>query len=219
MKSFLFVFDFDQTLLEKNTDVDIQKLAPNEEIPKDIHDIAKSEGWTAFVNACLKYFHEQNISKDQIIEFIRNMPYVNGAIEMIKTLKHEYQADIIIVSDANSVYIEESLKNADILQCFSEIYTNPGEFREDGQLIVTPFTNQTECKLSAINQCKGKIVLDYIKDKDFAFICYAGIIKVIKEKWGQYFANNHFCTHLCSKKNGSLEIKLFSKVKSTKPSG
>ena len=24
--------------------------------------------------------------------------------------------------------------------------------------------------------------------------------KVIKEKWGQYFANNHFCTHLCSKK-------------------
>ena len=24
--------------------------------------------------------------------------------------------------------------------------------------------------------------------------------KVIKEKWGQYFANNHFCTPLCSKK-------------------
>ena len=182
MKSFLFVFDFDQTLLEKNTDVDIQKLAPNGEIPKDIHDIAKSEGWTAFVNACLKYFHEQNISKDQIIEFIKNMPYVNGAIEMIKTLKHEYQADIIIVSDANSVYIEESLKNADILQCFSEIYTNPGEFRENGQLIVTPFTNQTECKLSAINQCKGKIVLDYIKDKDFAFICYAGIIAFFLNK-------------------------------------
>ena len=45
------------------------------------------------------------------------------------------------------------------------------------------------------------------------------ITKVIKEKWGQYFANNHFCTHLCSKKNGSLGIKLFSKAKSTKPSG
>ena len=43
-------------------------------------------------------------------------------------------------------------------------------------------------------------------------------IKVIKEKWGQYFANNHFYTPLCSKKNGSLGIKLFSKAKSTKPS-
>ena len=43
--------------------------------------------------------------------------------------------------------------------------------------------------------------------------------KVIKEKWGQYFANDHFCTHLCSKKNDSLGIKLFSKAKSTKPSG
>ena len=27
------------------------------------------------------------------------------------------------------------------------------------------------------------------------------IIKVIKEKWGQYFANDHFCTPLCSKRN------------------
>ena len=28
----------------------------------------------------------------------------------------------------------------------------------------------------------------------------SSITKVIKEKWGQYFANNHFCTPLCSKK-------------------
>ena len=48
---------------------------------------------------------------------------------------------------------------------------------------------------------------------------HTSICKVIKEKWGQYFANNHFCTPLCSKKIGSLGIKLFSKAKSTKPSG
>ena len=33
------------------------------------------------------------------------------------------------------------------------------------------------------------------------------MIKVIKEKWGQYFANDHFCTPLCSKRNGNLVIK------------
>ena len=47
-------------------------------------------------------------------------------------------------------------------------------------------------------------------------MCYT---KVMKEKWGQYFANNHFCTPLCSKKNGSLGIKLFLKQKFAKPSG
>ena len=35
------------------------------------------------------------------------------------------------------------------------------------------------------------------------------LIKVIKEKWGQYFANYHFCTPLCSKRNGNLAIKNF----------
>ena len=59
-------------------------------------------------------------------------------------------------------------------------------------------------------------IVKYTKSSIFI---HNNVSKVIKEKWGQYFANNHFCTHLCSKKNGSLGIKLFSKAKSTKPSG
>ena len=35
------------------------------------------------------------------------------------------------------------------------------------------------------------------------------IFKVIKEKWGQYFANDHFCTPLFSKRNGNSVIKFF----------
>ena len=42
--------------------------------------------------------------------------------------------------------------------------------------------------------------------------------KVIKEKWGQYFANDHFCTPLCSKKNGNLVIKNFLEQKFAKSS-
>ena len=43
-------------------------------------------------------------------------------------------------------------------------------------------------------------------------------IKVIKEKWGQYFANDHFCTLLCSKRNGILVIKNFLEQKFAKSS-
>ena len=43
-------------------------------------------------------------------------------------------------------------------------------------------------------------------------------IKVIKEKWGQYFANHHFCTPLCSKRNGNLAIKNFLEPKFAKSS-
>ena len=44
------------------------------------------------------------------------------------------------------------------------------------------------------------------------------IIKVIKEKWGQYFANDHFCTPLCSKRNGNLVIKKILEQKFAKSS-
>ena len=40
--------------------------------------------------------------------------------------------------------------------------------------------------------------------------------KVIKEEVGQYFENNHFRTHLYSKKNCTLVIKLFLEQKSAK---
>ena len=46
-------------------------------------------------------------------------------------------------------------------------------------------------------------------------ICF---IKVIKEKWGQYFAIDHFCTPLCSKINGDIVTKKFLEQKFAKSS-
>ena len=42
--------------------------------------------------------------------------------------------------------------------------------------------------------------------------------KVIKEKWGQYFASDHFCTHLCSKRYGNSVTKIFLEQKFAKSS-
>ena len=151
-----------------------QELSPGGKIPEEIHEIANKEGWTAFVNACLLHFHENGIQPDQIIKFIHEMPYVEGAIDMLKTLKNDLNADIIIISDANSVYINESLTNAGVRDLISEIYTNPAEFDEKGQLIMKPFANQTECDLSARNLCKGTVMLNYMKDNNFDFVFYAG---------------------------------------------
>lgn len=171
----LVVFDFDQTLLENNSDVEIQKLGPCGKIPDELYQVAKDEGWTAFVNVVLKYLHKQGVTPDQIKTFIRNLPYVQGAIGMIHQLKNEFNADIIIISDANSVYINESLDNADLKDAFfEEIYTNPAEFLTSGQLVVTPFSHQTQCDLSERNLCKGKVMLDFIGDKNYSFVSYVG---------------------------------------------
>ena len=47
----------------------------------------------------------------------------------------------------------------------------------------------------------------------FQIFSYYIYNKVIKEKWGQYFANDHFCTPLCSKRKSNSVIKIFLEQK------
>ena len=58
----------------------------------------------------------------------------------------------------------------------------------------------------------------YIKVCKIFLQLYSSKTKVIKEKWGQYFASDHFCTPLCSKRNGNLVIKKFLEQKFAKSS-
>lgn len=95
------------------------------------------------------------------------------------TILEKQSADIIIISDSNSVFISELLDRAGLHKCIKKVFTNPAHFDEAGKLMVQPFTHQTECRLSRPNMCKGKILEDYIKSRngegeDFSVIAYAG---------------------------------------------
>ena len=48
---------------------------------------------------------------------------------MLNTLANE-GAEMIIISDANSVFIAELLAAADITKHFKKVFTNPAEFDE-----------------------------------------------------------------------------------------
>ena len=53
---------------------------------------------------------------------------------------------------------------------------------------------------------------------NFSMFKLGSNFKVIKEKWGQYFANDHFCTPLCSKRNCNIAIKKILEQKFAKSS-
>jgi len=64
-----------------------------------------------------------------------------------------------------------------------------------------------------------KIFFSINEEKRFFLVFFrCTLSKVIKEKWGQYFANYHFCTPLCSIRNGNLAIKIFLEQKFAKSS-
>ncbi|XP_023335045.1 pyridoxal phosphate phosphatase PHOSPHO2-like [Eurytemora carolleeae] len=154
----LLVFDFDQTIADLNTDVEVQKLHPEGKIPEtsEIHKLYDKTGWTDYMGAVFKLLHSHNISKDQILELMGSLQFTPGMVELLKTSVEEHNAKIIIISDSNSVFIEHILEYNGLKHLVDAVFTNPAEWGEEG-LTIKPYHHQVECELSTQNLCKEKI--------------------------------------------------------------
>ena len=82
------------------------------------------------------------------------MPLTSGVAEMLTSLQN-IGSVFVIVSDANAVFIQEPLNNANLLNLFDKIFTNPAEFDENGRLNMRPFTEQVVLHLHWIF-CKNQ---------------------------------------------------------------
>eukprot|EP01130_Rhizamoeba_saxonica_P016704 TRINITY_DN776_c0_g3_i2.p1 TRINITY_DN776_c0_g3~~TRINITY_DN776_c0_g3_i2.p1 ORF type:complete len:157 (-),score=36.47 TRINITY_DN776_c0_g3_i2:9-479(-) len=80
----------------------------------------------------------------------------------------------IIVSDANTVYIDYILETSNANQYFSRIFTNQAEW-ENGQLRVSPYHNNDFCNMCPDNMCKGQIYEEIFNDfNNISQIIYIG---------------------------------------------
>jgi len=174
----LVVFDFDHTLVDCNTDVEIQKLCPGGKLPDDLKEKMRKMEWTDFMQEVFDCLHQNGVTPDEIRKLIRSLPFMTEVTQMMDVLKSQ-SSEIIIISDANSVFISELLDAANLTSYITKVFTNPAYFDDAGKLRVQPFTHQTECTLSRPNMCKGQILEDYISSRKedgvlFSPIAYAG---------------------------------------------
>ena len=49
------------------------------------------------------------MSSDEIRQFIRTLEFTPGAADMLRALKEDMEADVIIISDSNTIFIDELL--------------------------------------------------------------------------------------------------------------
>lgn len=82
---------------------------------------------------------------------------------------------LIIVSDANSFFIDTFLSNLKPPVTPDLVITNQADKTEEGFLKLTPFETQTECTFCPRNLCKGTALLKYIGKKGpFQRVYYTG---------------------------------------------
>lgn len=159
----LVVFDFDETLVDCNSDSWIHQLAPNKKIPDQL-EYRHGQDYFKHVQSVLAYLHTQHVTESDYYNLLSKMPSVEGMIEtLITTLAGEPEKyDMIILSDSNSFFISSYLKAKSLDKFISTVLTNPATFGADGQLLIDEYHIQDYCNLSSRNLCKGEALKNYI---------------------------------------------------------
>ncbi|XP_011869005.1 PREDICTED: pyridoxal phosphate phosphatase PHOSPHO2-like isoform X2 [Vollenhovia emeryi] len=164
-RSVLVAIDFDHTICDDNTDVVVQNLLSDETVSaKDVQNLRKSDGWLAYMNRIFELLHENSVDASQIADVIAGIPAVVGMEQLLACLRANGH-EIVVISDSNSVFIDCWLRNKRLERAVSRVFTNPARYDDDGRLRVDAYRTQHACQISAVNLCKGQVLMDYIQDK------------------------------------------------------
>ncbi|XP_022099092.1 pyridoxal phosphate phosphatase PHOSPHO2-like isoform X2 [Acanthaster planci] len=164
-RKMLFVFDFDQTIINCNIDVWIRRLLPNGKVPKQIKDRYKEhDSWTQYMADIFSHLHSSGIHKSEILDSIAEVPFTPGMVELLKYQQTAPSIDTIIASDANSLFISHILESADLQGAYQEIFSNPAEFDEAGCIGINHY-HKHECQRCPVNLCKATVLKAYLQKK------------------------------------------------------
>eukprot|EP00052_Salpingoeca_macrocollata_P014364 m.112677 g.112677 ORF g.112677 m.112677 type:complete len:257 (-) comp19291_c0_seq4:157-927(-) len=128
----LVVFDFDNSLLEVDSDRLILNLRPELELM----EFARTSDlqWTHLMHEAMRRQHVHGLRQADFAQALQQAPLHPAMPSCLRHLKRELGCDLKIVSDANQFFIDTILGHHGLGPLFSQIFTNPAAFNLQGQL-------------------------------------------------------------------------------------
>lgn len=169
----LFVFDFDHTFVDANSDTFIYQALSEKDLPTPLKDSYREGFWTEFMQRVFLYFKEQGKSPNEIKDVLIKIPIMKGFIDLMSWIKSNGHESIIL-SDANTLFIDWILGAHNLRQSFSQIFTNWAEITPENSITIRPYHSH-ECPVCPMNMCKKAILKEFIGEKrDSLRINYIG---------------------------------------------
>ncbi|XP_009631067.1 inorganic pyrophosphatase 1-like [Nicotiana tabacum] len=158
MAGIVVVFDFDKTIIDLDSD---NWVVDELGATNLFNQLLPTMPWNSVMDKMMKELHAQGKTIADIEEVLKRAPIIPRVVPAIKAA-HALGCELRVVSDANIFYIETILKHLGIMDCFSEINSNPGYVDEEGKLRIQPYhdfhTSSHGCSLCPPNMCKGLII-------------------------------------------------------------
>ncbi|XP_007899691.1 phosphoethanolamine/phosphocholine phosphatase [Callorhinchus milii] len=178
MKKFLIAFDFDETIIQHNTDNVILKCNPEEKLPEELLK-SKEEGyWNEHMGKVYDYLCDKGVKQEHMTKVLAETPLTKEMSTLFQFLKkHSDLFECIIVSDANIYFISTILEANGLSAVFQKVYTNPSYFDNRGSLVISPFHSH-KCQQCPVNMCKRQILHEHLmqrlKEVQIEKVLYAG---------------------------------------------
>ena len=171
----LFAFDFDNTIIDDDSDHFIVK-----ELAKPIYEkLTSSSGrqWTDLCNESVGELHKLGFTPSQLNSTLAAIPFNPEMLSVFKMIK-ESGNDILIISDANTVYIDEISAAKGFRQLIDGVITNPAAYEKDGRLQITRHTlidDTHNCEIGCpVNLCKGRELKRFLATRKYDRKVYLG---------------------------------------------
>ncbi|KAG0046585.1 hypothetical protein BGZ83_008243 [Gryganskiella cystojenkinii] len=173
----LFVFDFDWTLIEADSDYWVFQHLSEELYQEQQAAIGKTQ-WTDLQQQLLGKLYDRGVTRAQLEKTLGQIPFSPDMIEALRLMKDQ-GSELYILSDANTVYIETILKAYKINDIFTRVITNPASFDDRGRLNVVRYhgldLEPHRCHLPCEpNLCKGRELQKLMDSQTWDQVVYMG---------------------------------------------
>jgi pyridoxal phosphate phosphatase PHOSPHO2 len=173
----LFVFDFDHTLIDQNSDTFILSLSPElDYLREEQREASRVGGWTRFMDYTFSVIHKQGHGKAEITGHMKQICLYKQALKALHAINKCVNADCVVVSDSNTVFINTILEECGVNGFFSAVFSNPAHFDEKGRLHLQAYHSHDceRCKHTP-NLCKARVLEEYRQlHVDYDRVVYVG---------------------------------------------
>ena len=181
-KKSLLLFDFDQTIIDKDSEFDmVENLTP--EFYKERNGNLFEEDWIPFNNLFYTKIKEKGYKWNDVKKYFEQLKFSPHFKELFDYLrKNKDKFDLIIITGNHFVCLETTLKNLGIFDLFKDIICNNSKLDEDNIIKIWSLNKNYEknCKDCQPFLCKALAFHDYMKKNDMnkyekiVFICDGG---------------------------------------------
>lgn len=175
----LVAFDFDHTIVDDNSDTWVIRSTPDQRLPDWLKQSYQKGRWTEYMGRVLTYIGDQSVQPDRMRAVMESIPYTEGMIELLTFISdNKKDIDCIIVSDANTIFIEWILHASGVQSAVDDVFSNPASIDARGYMSVRCF-HAHDCQQCPVNLCKRKVLSDFKESQakagvHYERICYVG---------------------------------------------